>query len=322
LNRCEQDAPLDADNDYLANLAEYENGTDPTVEDTDDDGLSDGLEVAYHFDPADPDSRPDFPLLEFGQIVIDDNWIYVSFQEPFLDPVVVAKPLSYLGVQPATVRIRNVGPEGFEICVQEWDYLNGRHRKEWVDYLAIERGNYTLPGGEMVEAGRFETHQWSYFKYYSFRRPFQQVPVVLADVSSFNEPSTVVGRMKNLYTDGFAYNLQGQEGSVQPHGVETISYVGWEPSSGVVNGVLFEVFTTGNVVTNAPYRIQFDNNYTSVPTFLADMQTTDGKDVANLRWKNKDLLGVEVFVDECTSQDEETRHTTEDVGYMVFYSDY
>jgi hypothetical protein len=48
------------------------------------------------------------------------------------------------------------------------------------------------------------------------------------------------------------------------------------------------------------------------------MQTTDGKDTANVRWQNKNNSSVEVQIDEEQSKNSETRHTTEVVGYMVF----
>ena len=45
------DAALDADNDGLSDLQEYQNGTDPQKADTDGDGLPDGWEVAHHLRP-------------------------------------------------------------------------------------------------------------------------------------------------------------------------------------------------------------------------------------------------------------------------------
>ncbi|MBN1669874.1 MAG: VCBS repeat-containing protein [Kiritimatiellae bacterium] len=50
----------DPDSDSLTNLAEYQNGADPTLPDTDNDGLTDGAEVnTYGTDPAARDSDGD-----------------------------------------------------------------------------------------------------------------------------------------------------------------------------------------------------------------------------------------------------------------------
>jgi len=56
----------------------------------------------------------------------------------------------------------------------------------------------------------------------------------------------------------------------------------------------------------------------ATPVFLADMQTTDGWDTANLRQQNKDLYGIDINITEEQSRDSEIYHTTEVVGYMVF----
>jgi hypothetical protein len=48
------------------------------------------------------------------------------------------------------------------------------------------------------------------------------------------------------------------------------------------------------------------------------MQTTRGKDTANIRWNNIDLNSVDIKISEEQSKDTETRHTKEAVGYMLF----
>jgi len=54
------DAGLDSDSDGLTNLSEYQQGTDPTDSDSDDDGLNDNAEVSvYDTDPTDSDSDDD-----------------------------------------------------------------------------------------------------------------------------------------------------------------------------------------------------------------------------------------------------------------------
>ena len=47
------------------------------------------------------------------------------------------------------------------------------------------------------------------------------------------------------------------------------------------------------------------------------MQTTDGGNTANLRWQNKDFSGVDVRIAEEQSEDGETRHAAEVVGYIA-----
>jgi hypothetical protein len=215
------------------------------------------------------------------------------------------------------VRIRNVDPSGFEIGIQEWAYLDG-YAAETVGYIVMERGRYTLADGTLIEAGRFATNRTSSFGTVAFTQPFNTVPVVIATVSSFNEADPVTSRMRNISLSGFEFRLQEQENNVQTHATETISYIAWEPSSGTVNGLTFEVDKTPNAVTDQFYTLPFTETFVGSPAFLADMQTFNGSDTANLRWQDKDSTGVEVRISEEQSRDSETRHIPEVVGYIVF----
>ena len=236
----------------------------------------------------------------------------------FVDPVVVAKPLSYNGSDPALVRLRNVDGRGFEIRAQEWDYLDGGHLSETVSYMVMERGSHILDDGTQVEAGSFMTNLTSSFGTFSFNQSFQVVPVLMAAVASFNEGDAVTDRLRNITTEGFDFRMQEQGANVQSHDVETINYIAWEPGLGTANGLSFEVGTTGKAVTDQFYPISFSSTFQEAPRFLADMQTTNGEDTAAMRWQNRTPQGAEVKIEEDQSFDQETNHITEVVGYMAF----
>jgi hypothetical protein len=112
--------------------------------------------------------------------------------------------------------------------------------------------------------------------------------------------------------------MQEQEANLKAHESESVDYIAWESSKGSLNGYTFEVSKTANKVKDSFYIIEFDQSFGSAPHFLADMQTSDGKDTANVRWQNKNEYSVEVQIDEEQSKGTETRHTTEIIGYMVF----
>ena len=145
------------------------------------------------------------------------------------------------------------------------------------------------------------------------------MPVVVAAVGSINGTDTVTDRLHNISTAGFDFRMQQQERADQEHSTETIYYIAWQPGLGTVNGLLsFEVATTADEVTDQFYPISFSGTFLEAPMFLADMQTTDGKDTAAVRWQNRDANGVEVKIEEEQSRNQETAHTTEVVGYMAF----
>jgi len=256
--------------------------------------------------------------IEIGEVSVDHNWKWVEFSETFSDPVVVAKPLSCNEDEPAVVRIGNVDATGFEIRVQEWDYLDGIHTEETVGYMVMERGAYTLPDGTMVEAGRFDTDNTSSFGVVSFSQTFTTAPVVITAVSTYHGADAVSTRVRKVSINGFELRMQEQELNSQRHTSETISYIAWEPSSGTVGDLTFEVEKTDDVISDGWQTIVYNETFMNPPVFLADMQTIDGGDTANLRWQNKDFYGINVKIAEEQSRDSETSHTTEVVGYMVF----
>ncbi len=295
----------DIDGDGIINLLDA---------DSDNDGVNDGTEIAAGKDPANPADNAAALAFEAGEVVINHDWTFVDLTKSFVNPVVVAGPMSYAGNQPAVIRIRNVSSIGFEIRIQEWEYLDGAHAYETVGYMVMEAGAHTLTDGTRVQAGKFQTAGSGTVL---FPQTFNQTPVVFSAVVTFNGGEAVTGRCNKAGTSGFDYVLQEQEANRDGHATETISYIAWEPSSGYVDGHFYEVSATPNAVLDAFYRIYFDRRFSVDPVFISDMQTIKGWDTANLRFQNKNTAGIDVMVTEEKSNDSETRHAKEVVGYIV-----
>jgi hypothetical protein len=263
-------------------------------------------------------SNPDIyiPKIEIGEVSLDHNWLYINFSREYKDPVVVAGAASINGSDPTTVRLRNVTGNGFEICLQEWEYLDGTHVSESVGYLVMERGQYRLSDGTMIEAGTFTTKTPPAYERVTYHNTFNRPPVVVSTITSVNDPDAVVVRLRNVDTGGFDLKLQEQEANANDHQGEVISYIAWEPSAGTIDGFAFLVDQTNDEVKHEIHTIGFGNIFDKTPVFLCDMQTTDGGNTANLRWQNKDAYAVEVLVDEEQSNDDEINHITEVVGFI------
>ncbi len=273
---------------------------------------------------------PGYPLpaMETGEVNIDHISRRVFFSKSFYDPIVIAKPLSLNNSDPAVIsapaviRVSNVDISGFDISIQEWDYLDGIHPTETVGYFVIERGSYSLEDGTRFEAGSFSTGRTKLFKTVLFNQSFNDPPVVITSISTVNEEDAVSSRVKKVTIQGFKFRMQEQESkdkAREGHITETISYIAWEPSLGSVDGLTFEVGKTDDLVTRKPYKISFNQSFADdAPVFIADMQTADGIDACNVRWKNKTESNVDVLIDEEKSLDREVTHTSEVVGYMLF----
>jgi hypothetical protein len=347
----------DTDGDGLTDFEEMSiYGTDPNVKDTDNDGISDGDEVSYWGDAWDEDADGDGIInlldsdsdndgildgqeiengtdpaqsdesslpLEISEIHISDSWQKITFNKQFTDPVVIAKPMSSSDPEPGVIRIRNVTQDGFEIRIQEWDYLDGVHDTETVSYMVMESGSYELSNGTQVEAGMFQTDSSDSV---DFKQKFNTTPVVTAAIMSLNDSDAVSGRVYDIDSAGFSFHLQEEEATHQKrgqqslsysdgHAQETVAYIAWEPSSGTVNNMRYEVGTQDGI-TDAVHNVPF-SQFTSAPAFLADIQTLNGDETANIRYINKDAYWAELRIAEETSRDGETDHPAETVGCIA-----
>lgn len=302
----------DIDGDLLVNLLDA---------DSDGDGFQDGHEMSAFSDPADSGIVPETSqlALEFGEVEVDHNWKQVSFTGVYENPVVVANVPSFKGDQATTLRIRNVTQDGFKICVREWDYLDGWHTKETVGYMVMDAGTHYLDDGTMIIAGRIDTNRTGNFARFVFSDTFNVPPVVVTAVITENGGDTITVRQRKVSTSGFEFKLQEQESYGAHEWMESIAYVAWEPANGTIGeDIIFEVGHTGDTVGNEFHAFEFESVFNQPPALLGSMQSTDGGDPAALRWQNKDEYGAEIKVEEEQSQDSETGHTTETVGYMLF----
>jgi len=268
---------------------------------------------------AGQDMSQPIATVEVGVVSINHNWATVNLTKTFTDPIVVAKPLSLNGGQPAVVRIRNVTPTSFQIRVQEWNYLDGSHAYETVAYLVVERGHWYLANGAQIEAGSLSFSGLNNWQSVTFSTAFPTAPVVLSVVGTFNGTDTVATRNRNVSATGFQVAMQEQENKLTSgHTTETIYWIAWEPGTGEVNDpIAYEAGTTTGV-KHTFKTINFTGSYGSAPCFLADMQTTNGGDPANVRYKNLTTASIQVQIDEEQSKDSETHHTGETVGYLAF----
>ncbi|MEY6432515.1 DUF4082 domain-containing protein [Thioalkalicoccus limnaeus] len=263
-------------------------------------------------------SSPPLPLsslpMEVGEIQLDNAWLWVSFQGEYTDPIVIAGPLSDSDPDPVVVRVRDIGPTGFWARVQKWDHLlDGTHAQGTLGYLVMERGRHQLPSGTWVEAGRLESDMTSAFTSISFERRFAEAPVVLTTVTSENAGDAIAARVRRITRWRFEVGLMEQEGSAQERLAERVDYIAWEPATGVLDGVAFEV-ARAEQVTDSGLTLFYQYPLAAPPMLLANMQTANENEAAHLRWRNKDLMAVDVWI----QKEHGAAYADEAVGYVLF----
>jgi hypothetical protein len=255
--------------------------------------------------------------VETAEVFVDHEWKRVAFNKPFVDPIVVAKTISYQGAEPATVRIRAVDATGFEVRLQSWPDADRVHMPEAMGYLVIERGRYTLAGGTTIEAATAEVSRAHSTVSLAFSHPFQMAPVVMTAVASANGADAVTGRPGRVSKSGFQFHLQQQAAPAQDESQETISYIAWELSSGTLDGLTFEVRRTVEVRRDEFYTLPLREPFADTPVFLADVQATGGGNPLNLRWERKDVDGIHVKIDDERSDEAGRERGPDVVGYIA-----
>lgn len=244
--------------------------------------------------------------LRTGNIHVGNAWQPYLFSEELSDPIVIQKALSKYGIQPAHTRLRNVGTDGFECRIEEWTYLDGGHMGETCGYIALDTG---IDGP--IETGRVTTTDD--FTPVAFESAFSTTPAILAASQTYNDPNPIVTRVTDASRDGFRVSVQEEEGTDRAgHHAEEVGYVAVEPGTHTIKGKTVEAgVITGEIkVEWSP--IEFED-----PVFLAAIQSFDGWNPCNIRYRNLTGSSVEVHIQEEQSRDSETNHVDESVGYLV-----
>jgi len=138
--------------------------------------------------------------------------------------------------------------------------------------------------------------------------------VLISSVVTYNGAAPVTTRNHNVTTTGFKLGMREEEATDNYHATETISYVAWEPGTGTVDSMNYEVGSQSAL--NQNWSTIGYGPFASSPYFLADIQTTNGEDTCNLRYKDKTTSSIPIKLDEEQSWDSEKSHADETVGYF------
>ena len=204
----------------------------------------------------------------------------------FVNPSVVAKAGTMNDADPSTIRIRNLTSTGFDIRIQEWDYLDGVHPAETISFMAMEQGYHQMADNVQAIAGCSNISDLYSFHQVYFSNPLPTKPVVLASIVTDNEQDAVTLRIKDITTDGFAMALQEQENNDGTHAAETTCFIAIEEWAGMVDNLMIEVAATDKTLTNTATTVPFTQLFPEKPFTLAGMQSANGGDTAVLGINN------------------------------------
>ena len=267
---------------------------------------------------ADPGNQQD--IGEVGLISsLNHSEQTILLDRTYINPVVFAQPLSYNGSDPAIARIDNIQSDRFSVHVQEPNNKDGSHTAESFSYLVLEAGTWQLKDGTLLEVGSVNTNatttsQWETI---NLDAGFADTPVILSQVQTKNEDEFVRTRQNNATASSFQLALEEEEALLASgHATETVGWMAISAGSGNWSDLSYQAGYTGNQVTDRWHTLNLDG-FGAAPQLLASVSSYDGADSVGLRYQNLTSSEVKLKLEEDTSQDSETSHTTENVGFLA-----
>ena len=251
---------------------------------------------------------------------LDHNSQTILLDHNYNNPVIFAQPLSYNGSDAAIVRIEDVQSDRFTASIQEPRNLDGKHAKESFSYLVLEEGTWQLEDDTLLEVGTVDTNQLSSdgWENIDFANNFADDPLVFSQVQTDNGKDFVSTRQKNTDTSGFQITMQEEEAfNNSGHATETVGWFAIDGGNGNWSQNNYLAGQTGNRINHEWKTINFKNNFSKPPIFLASTATFDGGDPVALRYSNLSNDRVQIKLQEDTSNDAEIHHTTEAVNFLA-----
>lgn len=286
--------------------------------------------------------------MEMGAVTVNDtftvpSWKTVTFLRPFpTTPLVFALPTTD-GGDPATLRIRNVTPTGFQIVQTEPSANDGPHVAMPTAYLAIEPGDHRLPGGARILAlehsttsfaNRLLTTTWDTV---TFPLPFGATPAMLASIQTTNNetgapPSTSsipfmdVG-LQNVSTGFFQVTLERAESTAGS--VTTPERIGLLAIDNFTNASFVDSFgsavqlqslmTAANIqgYSNGCFTNSYATAFGGTPIAVASSMTRNGNNGGWLRRCSQSSGSLGLTIDEDIDTDSERSHIGEAAGIVA-----
>jgi hypothetical protein len=259
-----------------------------------------------------------------GEVGKVDNFNHrsqtIQLENSYDNPVVFALPLSRNGNASAIARITDIQSNNFTAFLQEPEYQDGIHNKESFSYVVLEAGSWQLDDGSSLEVGSFNSSQTasSNWQNIGFQNSFDNTPVVLSQVQTYNEEDFVRTRQANADISGFSLTMEEEEAlKSSGHDSETIGWLAMESGRGSWGDLSYQAGNTGDEVTSRWHTLDFAEEFTDSPHLLASLASYDGADSAGIRFRNLDSDSVQITIEEDRSLDSETNHTTEVVDFLA-----
>jgi len=261
---------------------------------------------------------------EVGEVTVGGTPVTVTFQNEYINPVVVAVPKLSAGVYrsgSATAQhhvIYDVTSTGFTIVQRE----DGVGPDDVVDaspivWWVMEEGVYTIDGltydvGTTIANGNYKS--------IAFSASFSSTSTILDATQTDNNGIQVRTRIKDLVSTSFSIQVEAQDQSIPTlANYETVGYIAIsQGSSGTTNDL--EAALTGDAITNAFTTVSYSTTFTSTPYVIAHLNKEDGSHPCYAVIRDVTTTDFKLADEEPNNYDDS--HTTEVLGWVAIGQEY
>jgi hypothetical protein len=303
----------DSDRDGLIDGFEHIIGTDVNLRDSDDDGQTDGAEIARYpySDPYDGLAANTFT----HSAEVDAQWSTLGFSEDLDNtPVLLSQMQTFNGGDPAATRIRNLTHEGLEIFIEEERSSDNEvhHLVETVGMLGLPEGDILNNDGEIIGEAGFVSSNGGDWKVLNFSRSYSN-PIVLMEMVTYNGPQPAHIRLNNVTSTNTRYKIEEWGYLDGAHATETISYLVVEQGAQVLQSG--QAIRTGVVEADHGWSDIAFEEMGSRPVVFSQSQTYNGAQPVVTRQRGVQTDGFRVRLQE--EQGSDGSHANETIGYLA-----
>ncbi|MEM1119665.1 MAG: SdrD B-like domain-containing protein [Bacteroidota bacterium] len=172
---------------------------------------------------------------------------------------------------------------------------------------------YNLPNGKKMVAGvmEFVGENW---KIVNLPIDFDTKPIIFHQVVTANDATPVISQIQNTSVSQFELRLMEEEGQANDHKRESVAWIAIEAGTQLTD---YQLEANTQLVSSVGENINFQNNFPALPALITSSQSTDENDPFMVRNSGLTVAGMDVSLQEETSNDTETVHTDEVVGYLA-----
>ncbi len=171
---------------------------------------------------------------------------------------------------------------------------------------------YTLPNGKKLVAGvtEFVGERW---KTVPLPIDFDEKPLVFTQIMTQTDAAPAITQIRQVSKAQFELRLKQEEAATQVHAREKVAWIAIEQGAQVTDYPLI-ANTLG--VGSQPETIDFENDFSAIPTFFTAQQTTDEPDPTIVQYQNLTTAAVTLNLKEELSKDGELHHNKEEIAYL------